>query len=693
MYMIHNVLTSLQSNQAYLPTLEAVEQFSLSLVGKEQNSFVKFLEKITEIPNFPWQHTEAISVLLEKWRAMYAAISVEGNEIVVMGNHKAWKCDVKTNLGELLVLFFCKATALPQTEKAWCEIFAYLPTDTQMAWEYLSLVKQVSYALDKTEHFDFLLGTPAHYQQKVTSYFNLLYASKHLIAFENIGISRERLTNFVLAYCDTEMDWFLRNFLRVFGSLPATPSKVGAKTYPITLFWDKCMYLVGAYKGSPRKFYGENTHLFGLDIHEQTRTEKKLSETHEITDMLDFVGKFAEDVRVLLGYIWVCNSWGVHEIYKNAVAKPQQHSLADAWWSTLEQKDVFAHELRATQAFMQANELTEIPYDLGICLKIKHFGILPAYREISLDKAMLENPYSYFFAQYGLRKGLTDYFFDERNRLEALDLAFFKHIAAGKNPATFVAQGMPILNKKEAHILMTVPVEALCQNFQQLILATKIYTKGFTQSDVCRVLLQSIRNFAFTEGTYAFIDAFLHFLSKYQDEAHYALYRHLGGIYDFLLHTQYEQGADFTFKGRTLEALVRQSEEWHITFRRIRYDSYMNQNLAWLRGNVADSIREAGKVTYKFEELLNSRLLSEESATLGHCVSGYASSCYNGNCRIWGIRTQTEKGWKPTLTIELRGKIIHQVKGKYNRTPTTEEAKVVRAWAVEAGFYFQTNDM
>jgi hypothetical protein len=635
MYMIFNVLSSLQSNEAHVPAVSLAEQFSLSLTSKEKNSFIKFLEKIAEVPAFPWHCIDAVRVLFEKWRVMHAEAETNG-KMLVMGKHKAWQCDVKTNLAQLLVLFFHKATALPTTNKAWLEVFSYLPTDTQAAWEYLHLVKQVSYALDKTAHYDFLLGTPAHYTQNVTSHFNLLYASKHLQAFERIGISRERLTNFALAYKDEEMDWFLRNFLCVFGFLPAPSAEV-------TLFWDKCMYLVGAYKGNPKKFYGKNAHKFGLDLGEQ----KKLAETHEITDMLDFVGKFAEDVRVFLGYIWVCNSWGVPEIYKNTAEKTRQVSLADAWWGTLGQKDTLEYELRTVQELMRVHGWEEIPYDLGICLKIKHFGILPAYREVSQDKAMLENPFSYFFTKYGLSKGLLDYFFDHRNDVSALDLQFFEHIAEGNNPATFLVGEMPILNKKEAHCLMTMQIDSAYTTLLNLVLKAKIQAKGFVNQDVCLTLVQAIRNFSFTPESYAFVDMFLNFLVKYQSEAYYPFYRYLGNIYYYLLHTAQEQGDAFTMKGRTLEAILRQSEEWHATFRIGGYYNY--EFLSWARGAVEDSIVEVGEVSYKFEELLTSKLLFEESAALGHCVRGYFSSCCRGNCRIWGVRTKTEKLWKPTL--------------------------------------------
>ena len=664
---------NLQNKRVCDATRGVVAEFLSSCNKKEEKPFLSFLDKLAEIPAFPWHFTEAVAMLFAKWRALQplTTSSAMNSVITAVGKNKAWKCQVHTSLGELLVLIFHELRAVPQTAKAWQQIFAHLPTeDIQLTWEYLQLVKGISYALDSVQDYVYVLGTAKHYTARVF-HRNLVYVEKHLQAFLRIGITCEQLDTFLATYQDEELDWFLRNFLSVFGFLPTQQKAVGD-------FWDKCMYLIGIKSYIKNSLYA---YTFGL----VRATEMPIAQTWEISDMLAFVGKFPEDVRLILAQIWVRNYWNMNHVFTNNMNI--YSSLACEWWKTLEQKEALTQDLRVIAS---KDHEDSVLCELGRAMKLKYFGILPAYRAASHEEAMVQNCNAYFFAKYSLSPVIINFFFNINSEIGAHEYAFFKHLLEGNNPSTFSIDGFFILNKKEAHYFLQITHAYTC--LKELVFEAKMLAKGITESAWIASLQGVIRNFELTERGSVFADMFLSWVATYSHASHEVFRQNLREVCDFLLHTWQEQRDSFTMKGRTPASLLRQSEEWHQIFRRVSHYAY-SEKLVWLRGNTDNSTLLYDKVFYKFEELLSSDLLHAESNALGHCVRGYDRSCYNGSCRIWAVRMVYEEMTLPLLTIELRGHVIHQVKGKYNRTPDKREAGVVRIWAGKAGYVFKTTDI
>lgn len=62
-----------------------------------------------------------------------------------------------------------------------------------------------------------------------------------------------------------------------------------------------------------------------------------------------------------------------------------------------------------------------------------------------------------------------------------------------------------------------------------------------------------------------------------------------------------------------------------------------------------------------------------------HCVSSYVSRCVSGMTHIFSYKSNNEN----TLTIEVSGNRICQIRGKFNRAHTNKELEVIRRWARE----------
>jgi len=91
-------------------------------------------------------------------------------------------------------------------------------------------------------------------------------------------------------------------------------------------------------------------------------------------------------------------------------------------------------------------------------------------------------------------------------------------------------------------------------------------------------------------------------------------------------------------------------------------------------------------------ELLNQNSITEESASMKHCVSTYFQACKNGAASIWSLRELRQSGqWYSRLTIEVRPNLrsIVQIRGRFNARPSREEMEVVTQWAEREGLHLQ----
>ena len=105
-------------------------------------------------------------------------------------------------------------------------------------------------------------------------------------------------------------------------------------------------------------------------------------------------------------------------------------------------------------------------------------------------------------------------------------------------------------------------------------------------------------------------------------------------------------------------------------------------------GEFPDSRREANGSSidelWRIKELLSAKELAEEGKHMGHCVYAYASRIERGDASIWSVRmTDDRTDDRRILTMEVRNdlKRVVQVRGRFNRPPSTKELQVIATWA------------
>ena len=193
--------------------------------------------------------------------------------------------------------------------------------------------------------------------------------------------------------------------------------------------------------------------------------------------------------------------------------------------------------------------------------------------------------------------------------------------------------------------------------------------------------------------------------------AHPATVEEMDDFRDYL-EDCHRRDPEFSLKGRTLASLGRQMREWHrdleaiarIEAARRRAEAAdaraRGQALAseasgggsWPGAAIADwswstTVKDRSKrEEYVVIQLRTAADLVAETRAMHHCVASYAAKCIAGNASIWSLRRRATGNTERLLTIELdRQHRAIQVRGFANRTPRTEERKLLERWASARG--------
>lgn len=154
-------------------------------------------------------------------------------------------------------------------------------------------------------------------------------------------------------------------------------------------------------------------------------------------------------------------------------------------------------------------------------------------------------------------------------------------------------------------------------------------------------------------------------------------YDKLTELIDYVREMKRENRA-YNLKGRTLQSLMRQSDEWHKKAVLIRGAQFWNPS--GINGYKAEYKQEMIKLV----ELSGSKLLADEGRTMKHCVGSYSYHCVSGKTAIFSMRKYLMGVLTDTLaTIEvnLSMRRVMQAKAKMNRKITDEARKHLNVWA------------
>jgi PcfJ-like protein len=152
-----------------------------------------------------------------------------------------------------------------------------------------------------------------------------------------------------------------------------------------------------------------------------------------------------------------------------------------------------------------------------------------------------------------------------------------------------------------------------------------------------------------------------------------------------------EADANFSLKGRTLQALRRRMEEWH----RALTKQQAIAGGAWAGRAIPDADYEAGseakRAIWRFRQIKTGNDLFREGQRMHHCVASYKSLCLQGEVSIWSLSCEYPIGHVGKgVTIEVRrdGAIV-QCRGFANRLPHANEVTMVKRWANQYGLTWQ----
>lgn len=288
---------------------------------------------------------------------------------------------------------------------------------------------------------------------------------------------------------------------------------------------------------------------------------------------------------------------------------------------------------------------------------------------------------AHLFAAFPMPPFLWSAFFEQDAEAFAL---FIAHVALGGSVFQGVKTGLlPVpLTRQMCHAFMSTPAD---MGFFRGLRQVEVKTAG---GDL-RFLNVWMASQAGQRLHSAAEEAFWLTVIEWFGKNPMADRNQVGPLVDYILYRR-RQDPTFSMKGRGVLAMIRGMEEWHgqlakekavhgTVFKPTGFRSYEATKKARTRSG--NSIEE----TWRIEELLTSKGLTEEGRVLSHCVSSYAWSIEKGSTSIWSLNLDSPetKGKQKMMTIELRNDIkrVVQFRGKCNRQSTAREFQILTDWA------------
>ncbi|MFP4844451.1 PcfJ domain-containing protein [Winogradskyella sp. PE311] len=157
----------------------------------------------------------------------------------------------------------------------------------------------------------------------------------------------------------------------------------------------------------------------------------------------------------------------------------------------------------------------------------------------------------------------------------------------------------------------------------------------------------------------------------------------LNQIVDYLRH-KYREDLTFSMKGRTFNALLNQTNDWH---RRIYIKNEMGNVLSWKSSGIKPlckaEVIEGQTVVFKTIELKNSIELYDEGVAMHHCVAEYDEDCEANQSRIFSLQSQKDSEIPTrlaTIEVAIPSYEIVEAKAKYNEEPNEMMFTLIEEW-------------
>lgn len=270
----------------------------------------------------------------------------------------------------------------------------------------------------------------------------------------------------------------------------------------------------------------------------------------------------------------------------------------------------------------------------------------------------------FLFCQYSMPRFMYKAFFEKSNMLF---INWFIHIGAGRRIKDLMNVPIPFTQKMGHYFL---------QGPDKLSIAEALrwaQVKGLNGSDKLaeRIAYSWIGTKDY--GDEEFWEAFIRVVAN-------------GGMFDLDHLTQLidyvramkRENWNYILKGRTLQSLLRQSEEWHERSMEIKGIRF------WTASGLYGYKAEKKMEMVRMEELTGSKLLVEEGRNMKHCVATYAHQCVAGKTAIFSLRKYSFDlliETMATIEVNLSLRRVMQAKAKLNKKISDEARKHLDEWA------------
>lgn len=365
------------------------------------------------------------------------------------------------------------------------------------------------------------------------------------------------------------------------------------------------------------------------------------------------------------------------------------HAVEQTFWIEFHKRSLNAEKNKKCSVRTKKPDIQKI-------LKSFHYTQnLNVYRSPETWECKTYNPYKqkielfrHMYCKYAVPSFMIYFFVDGYNphgvdNQEDIELftEWFNVISSGKS---FRKASQLFLNRYEQHQFLNFKINNddcnTCTTLNMVIWYIKSKYFGLLpRLTKCIINKERTRPFSqYINHRFYFLQETIRFFSRYNNELSVKDFEE---ILDFIY-----RGVDwrtFSYNGRTLSSIINLSNQWHkeqqalqinsseIPYGNITWDPLIQT--VWVDQRMIDSV----PILIKIKELTSSKDLYNEGRRMHHCVGSYARDCHTGRIHIFSCTINDEN----TLTIETDRSQILQIRGKYNRLPSTNEKSIINQWA------------
>ena len=283
--------------------------------------------------------------------------------------------------------------------------------------------------------------------------------------------------------------------------------------------------------------------------------------------------------------------------------------------------------------------------------------------------AQMKELVNYLFCQYSIPAFMYKAFFEEKDTIQ---INWSIHLASGRKVKEMRDVPIPF-TQKTGHYFLHAPAN---YSIAEALRWAQVKALGGDDKLAARVVASWLGN-----KPYSNEDFWERFIQIVIQGGMFNLNK-LTELIDYVREAKREN-AGYHLKGRTLQSLLRQSDEWHS-----RFVHKSRAATIWKPCGIEGVRIERKSCIIKLEELTEGKQLAEEGRAMKHCVASYTWYCANGKTAIFSLR-KYEAGFvqdiMATIEVNLALKRIVQAKAKMNKPISDEAKKYMTDWAEKEG--------